>query len=64
MKIALIVLVGLIALVSVLLVIGAMLPRKHVASREITVRRTAAEVYSVVRDFAGAPSWRTDLKKV
>ena len=47
-----------------MLLIGAMLPSKHVASREITLRRAPAEVYAVMRDFAAAPAWRTDLKTI
>jgi uncharacterized membrane protein len=53
-----------VALVGMVLLIGAMLPSKHVASREITLRRNPAEVYAVVRDFGSAPTWRTDLKAI
>jgi hypothetical protein len=53
--------IGLIALV---LIIGALLPRKHTASREIILGRVPAEVYPTLRDFASAPKWRPDLKSV
>lgn len=64
MKIVLIVAASLVALVGVLLLIGALLPRQHVASREITLPRAPSEVYATVRDFASAPAWRTDLKSI
>jgi uncharacterized membrane protein len=64
MKITLIIVGAFAALVAIVLLIGAMLPSKHVASREVTLRRNPAEVYAVVRDFASAPTWRTDLKAI
>ncbi|HSH38069.1 MAG TPA: SRPBCC family protein [Chthoniobacterales bacterium] len=64
MKILLIVVGAFVALVGLVLLIGAMLPRKHVASREITLRRSPAAVYAAVRDVASAPSWRTDLNAI
>jgi uncharacterized membrane protein len=64
MKILLIVVGSFVALIALVLVIGALLPSKHVASREIVVQKTPSEVYAVVRDFAAAPSWRIDLKGI
>jgi uncharacterized membrane protein len=64
MKILFIIGGAFVALVAVVLLIAAMLPSKHVASREITLRRPPADVYAVVRDVASAPSWRTDLKGI
>lgn len=64
MKILLFVLGALVALIALVLVIGALLPSKHVASREIVVRKAPSEVYSLIRHFASAPSWRTDLKGI
>ncbi|MEY2585262.1 MAG: hypothetical protein QOD80_1288 [Verrucomicrobiota bacterium] len=64
MKIALIVFAALVGLVVVVLVIGAALPRRHVVSRHLILRRPPAEVYQVVRDFSTAPKWRPDLERV
>ena len=64
MKVLLIIAGAVVALLALVLVIGAMLPSKHVASREIAVRKAPGEVYAVIRDFAAAPSWRTDLKAI
>jgi hypothetical protein len=41
-----------------------MLPRKHVASRHVVLRRKPIEVYAVVRDFAALPLWRSDVTRV
>ena len=53
-----------IAFVGLILVIGALLPKKHVASKSIVVRRDPRSVYDLVRDFEHAPQWRTDVKRV
>ncbi|HEX8280517.1 MAG TPA: SRPBCC family protein [Chthoniobacterales bacterium] len=64
MKIVLLVIGAVVALIALVLLVGAMLPSKHVASREITLRRSPVEVYAALRDFASAPGWRTDLKGI
>ena len=64
MKIALLLLAALGTLVGVVLLIGAFLPRKHMASRRVVIHRTPHEVYAVISDFASAPNWRTDAKAV
>ena len=64
MKIILILGGALLGLIVIVLLVGALLPRNHVASREINLRRRPEEVYAAIRDFAAAPSWRTDLQNV
>jgi hypothetical protein len=64
MKIALIVLAVLVAFVLAVLLTGALLPKNHVVSRHLNLRRSPGEVYQVVRDFSSAPSWRPDLDRV
>lgn len=64
MKIALILLAVFVALVLVVLVIGAALPRNHVVSRHVILHRPPGEIYETVRNFAAAPSWRADLERV
>jgi polyketide cyclase/dehydrase/lipid transport protein len=68
MKLLIIIAVSLVVLmvaaVAIIALIGARLPREHVASRAILLPKTPAEVYGVVRDFSSAPRWRTDLKQV
>ncbi len=55
---------GLVLLVGIVALIGSTLPKNHVASRSILLHRSPQEIYAVVRDFASAPKWRSDLKQV
>src|SRR4051794_10627358 len=64
MKLTLILLATVVALLLMVFVIGALLPRNHVVSRHLNLRRSPGEVYQVVRDFSAAPSWRPDLDRV
>jgi hypothetical protein len=56
--VALVIVGGIVAL------IGFRLPKAHVASRSILLHRSPQEVYTVVRDFASAPQWRSDVKQI
>lgn len=64
MKLFLVIVAVLFALIATVLVIGALLPKSHVASRQIVLHRSPQEVYEIVRDFNGAPTWRPDLERV
>lgn len=64
MKILLILAVIFGTLIGVVLLTGALLPRQHRVSRDFFVRSSPADVYAVLRDFAAAPSWRTNLTRV
>lgn len=64
MKLFLIIVAVLLALIIAVLVIGAVLPKNHVASRQIVLHRSPDEVYQTVRDFSAAPSWRSDIERV
>jgi uncharacterized protein YndB with AHSA1/START domain len=44
--------------------IGALLPRAHVASRTLRVRRTPADVWALITDVAAFPSWRSGITHV
>jgi hypothetical protein len=54
---------GLILLAGIVALIGSRLPKTHVASRSILLRQSPQNVYAVVRDFASAPKWRSDVKQ-
>lgn len=64
MKIALYVAAGLIGVVLVIVVIGYMLPVKHVASSERTVGGSPEQVYALISTPADFPRWRGDVKTV
>ena len=55
---------GLLLLVGIVALIGSRLPKSHVASRSIHLRKSPHEVYAVVRDFGSAPQWRSDVKQM
>ena len=55
---------GLILLAGIVALIGSRLPKSHVASRSILLHKSPQEVYAVVRDFASAPKWRSDVKQI
>jgi hypothetical protein len=64
MKIVLIALGSLAALLAIVVLVGACLPRGHVASRTVTFRKTPAELYAIVRAFHQSASWRSGLKSI
>jgi|SRR6185503_1261843 len=55
---------GLLVLAGIIALIGSQLPKSHVASRSIHLRRSPPDVYAVARDFNSAPKWRADLKRI
>lgn len=55
---------GLLVLAGIVALIGSRLPKAHVASRSILLRRPPHDVYAVVRDFDSAPKWRADVKRI
>jgi hypothetical protein len=68
MKLLLYIVVGTIAgialLGGVIALIGSQLPKGHVASRSVFLHQSPQNVYAVVRDFASAPTWRSDVKRI
>ena len=54
----------LVLLIGIMALIGSRLPKTHVASGSILLRKSPPEVYAVVRDFASSPKWRSDVKQV
>lgn len=68
MKLLIIIAASLVVLivagVAIIALIGASLPKEHVASRSIVLQKSPAEVYGLVRDFSSAPAWRSDVQRV
>jgi hypothetical protein len=56
--------VGIILLAGIMALIGSRLPKSHSASRSVFLHQSPKQVYSVVRDFASAPAWRSDVKRI
>jgi hypothetical protein len=54
----------LVVLVGIMALIGSRLPKNHVASRSILLRKSPQDVYAVIRNFASMPTWRSDVKQV
>ena len=55
---------GLVLLAGIMALIGSTLPKNHVASRSILLHRSPQEIYGLIRDFASAPKWRSDVKQI
>jgi hypothetical protein len=48
----------------VVVIVGSLLPKQHVAARAISVRRKPDEVFELISDFKASPSWRPDVQTV
>lgn len=64
MKIVAIAFAALVAVVLLVVAIGALLPRKHEASRSVVIAAPPAAVYDAVADVAHTPAWRKDVQRV
>ena len=53
---------GLIVLVLGLVLVGMLLPRKHVASSTIELGKPPAEVWALIRDLGAAPGFWPEIK--
>jgi hypothetical protein len=58
------IIVGIALLAGIIALLGSRLPKTHVASRSILLHRSPHDVYAVARDFASAPTWRSDVKRI
>lgn len=64
MKLFLIILASLASVVALVAIIGALLPRDHVATLTARIAAPPAAVWSAITDPANFPKWRTDVTKV
>jgi len=64
MKWALIIVGALVGLVVLIGLIGAMLPRDHVATMTAVIPASPDEVWATLTDVASYPTWRPDLQRV
>lgn len=58
------VLLAVVLLIAAVLIIGALLPKRHEASRSIVLHAPPADIYRAITDFTSAPQWRKDVKRV
>lgn len=63
MKILLIAGIAAFATIALVLAIGALLPKSHVASRSMLIHAEPSSLYAIVRDVGQAPKWR-DVQSV
>ncbi|MFO0985163.1 MAG: SRPBCC family protein [Planctomycetota bacterium] len=61
MKWILIIVLAIIGLIALVAIIGACLPKRHVASRSVRFRVPLKNVWDVVVAFGAQQSWREDL---
>ena len=61
MKWVVIILGGLVALVALMALIGAFLPREHRATSTISLHQSPDSVWNVVRDFGSTTTWFTGM---
>lgn len=64
LKMLLALLCALVGGILVMLGIGAMLPKSHVASRAITLRQSPEAVFAVISNFKNLPTWRPDVRSI
>jgi|SRR5579872_5446974 len=57
--------VGILVISTLIVVlIGFLLPKGHVACRAIALHRKPEDVFQLISDFKAAPSWRSDVRNV
>ncbi|HUQ98942.1 MAG TPA: SRPBCC family protein [Gemmatimonadaceae bacterium] len=64
MRYALIVLAILAAVAVVIVALGATLPVRHTASRQIRLQQPAEKVFALINDPPSFPTWRKSVSKV
>jgi uncharacterized protein YndB with AHSA1/START domain len=62
MQWVLVVVGGVIALVLGLVIVGLLLPRKHIATSTIELSKPPSEVWAVIRDLGQVPAFWPDIK--
>lgn len=64
MKYVLLIIVVAVVLVGIVVLIGALLPKSHVASRRAQFKQPPGMIWEAITDYAGAVAWRPELKAV
>jgi uncharacterized protein YndB with AHSA1/START domain len=61
-RIVLGILIAVLGLAALVTIVGAFMPRDHVATSEVTLRQPPDSVWLVLRDFGAMPSWWSEMK--
>lgn len=64
LKWTLIAIAVLVALIVLTALIGALLPKSHVASRRVRFRQTPEKIWATITDFASWPSWNPAARRM
>ncbi len=64
LKIALLSGAVIVGAASLVVIIGLLLPKSHVAARSIALHRPPEEVFRLISDVKAAPAWRPDVQNV
>lgn len=64
MRIAVMLLGGLVLFGVLILAVGAMLPVRHVAAVRLELSRPPAEVYAAITDVESAAAWRSGVERI
>ncbi|HSC26280.1 MAG TPA: SRPBCC family protein [Vicinamibacterales bacterium] len=64
MKWALMTGAGLVAVIAIVAIIGAALPRSHTASRSTRINGSPQAIWAAITEVEAFPDWRSDVKKV
>jgi|SRR5215212_1012001 len=64
MRIVLVIVAVIVGIVLLVTIIGALLPKRHEATRSTLLNAPPADVYRALTAFEAAPQWRADAKRV
>lgn len=64
LKIALLAGVVVVGAALLVIIVGLLLPKSHVAARSIALHRPPEEVFRLISDVKGAPAWRPEVQSV
>lgn len=64
MKWLLLVGVAVVALILIVVVIGALLPKDHTVTRSVRLRQPPAAIWQAITDYTKFPEWRHDVERV
>jgi hypothetical protein len=63
-KIAVVIIVSLVAIVVLVIAVGYSLPKSHIAARAVSLGQKPADVFALISDFQDGAAWRSDVQAV